>query len=235
MKEVTHNEAKTFAYGFAPFFFGLALFVGGIIAWMLFTPLLARPLAQGLGSFRVVLASYAPTLFIGFIQATILYLVVGLALGMQYANPVGTYLFMLLMVAMFMAMIQMFNALLGPAVGRVLTLAFLMVQLTSAGGIYPVRGDIPAVPVHPLDRPDDGHSHGAAIHDPGRRGLPVLGRDGHDRGADDPVPGISTLGRPPKPPVQHGPPLPAGRGLGGTRQHSRPIQNLDAQEIARRK
>ena len=138
MKQVTNNEAKTFAYGFAPFFFGLALFVGGIIAWMLFTPLQARPLAQGLGSFRTVLASYAPTLAIGFLQATILYLVVRFGLGMEYANPWGTFGFMLLMVAMFMAMIQMFNAVLGPAVGRVLTLAFLMVQLTSAGGVYPV-------------------------------------------------------------------------------------------------
>jgi putative membrane protein len=138
MKEVTHNEAKTFAYGFAPFFFGLALFVGGIIAWMLFTPLQSRPLAQGLGSFRVVLASYAPTLAVGFVQATILYLVVRFGLGMEYANPAGTFGFMLLMVAMFMAMIQMFNAVLGPAVGRVFTLAFLMVQLTSAGGVYPV-------------------------------------------------------------------------------------------------
>lgn len=138
MKEVTHNEAKTFAYGFAPFFFGLALFVGGIIAWMLFTPLQARPLAQGLGSFRTVLASYAPTLAIGFLQAAILFLVVRFGLGMEYANPWGTFGFMLLMVAMFMAMIQMFNAVLGPAVGRVLTLAFLMVQLTSAGGVYPV-------------------------------------------------------------------------------------------------
>ncbi|WP_029262694.1 MULTISPECIES: YhgE/Pip domain-containing protein [Microbacterium] len=138
MKQVTNNEAKTFAYGFAPFFFGLALFVGGIIAWMLFTPLQARPLAQGLGSFRTVLASYAPTLAVGFLQAAILYLVVRFGLGMEYANPWGTFGFMLLMVAMFMAMIQMFNAVLGPAVGRVLTLAFLMVQLTSAGGVYPV-------------------------------------------------------------------------------------------------
>ncbi len=138
MKQVTNNEAKTFAYGFAPFFFGLALFVGGIIAWMLFTPLQARPLAQGLGSFRTVLASYAPMLAIGLLQATILYLVVRFGLGMEYANPWGTFGFMLLMVAMFMAMIQMFNAVLGPAVGRVLTLAFLMVQLTSAGGVYPV-------------------------------------------------------------------------------------------------
>ncbi|PPG31287.1 YhgE/Pip domain-containing protein [Pseudoclavibacter sp. RFBB5] len=138
LKETINNEAKTFGYGFAPFFLGLALFVGGIIAWMLFTPLQARPLAQGLGSFRVILASYVPTVFVGFLQATILYLVIYFGIGLHPEHTWGTYGFLLLMVMMFMAMIQMFNAVFGPAVGRVFTLAFLMVQLTSAGGIYPV-------------------------------------------------------------------------------------------------
>lgn len=150
--EKTDHEAKTFAYGFAPFFFGLALFVGAIIAWMLFTPLLARPLAQGLGSFRTVLASYAPTLAVGFVQATILFLVCYLGLGLKPEYAIGTALFMWLMVAMFMAMIQMFNALFGPAVGRVTTLAFLMVMLTSAGGIYPVPVTSPLFQwIHPFD------------------------------------------------------------------------------------
>ena len=48
------NRADTFNTGFTPFFFGLALFVGSIIAWMLFTPLQARPIARGLDSLRVV-------------------------------------------------------------------------------------------------------------------------------------------------------------------------------------
>lgn len=138
LHENTLNEAKTFGTGFTPFFFGLALFVGSIIAWMLFTPLQSRPIAQGLNSFRVVLASYAPTFFVGFLQATILYLVVVFAIGLRPTHPWATFGFMLLMVAMFLAMIQMFNALFGPAVGRVVTLAFLMIMLTSAGGIYPV-------------------------------------------------------------------------------------------------
>ncbi|QIK64476.1 YhgE/Pip domain-containing protein [Leucobacter viscericola] len=152
LHETVNNEAKTFAYGFAPFFLGLALFVGGIIAWMLFTPVLARPLAQGLSSFRVVLASYAPTFFVGLLQATILFLVVYLAIGLHPVHVWGTFGFMVLMVAMFLAMIQMFNALLGPAVGRVLTLAFLMVQLTSAGGIYPVPTTTPLFQhINPFD------------------------------------------------------------------------------------
>lgn len=135
----TEHEAATFGTGFAPFFFSLALFVGGIIAWMLFTPIQSRPVAQGLSSLRVVLASYAPTFLVGALQAAILYLVVVFAIGMRPEYPVATFGFMLLIVAMFLAMIQMFNALFGPAVGRVVTLAFLMIQLTSAGGIYPVQ------------------------------------------------------------------------------------------------
>lgn len=138
LKETTLNESKTFGTGFAPFFFGLALFVGSIIAWMLFTPLQSRPIAQGLNSLRVVMASFAPTFFIGFLQASILYLVVVFAIGLRPQHPWATFGFMLLMVAVFLSMIQMFNALFGPAVGRVVTLAFLMVMLTSAGGIYPV-------------------------------------------------------------------------------------------------
>ncbi|MEP9413393.1 YhgE/Pip domain-containing protein [Gordonia sp. VNQ95] len=138
LKEVTLNEAKTFGTGFTPFFFGLALFVGSIIVWMLFKPLQPRPIAQGLNSFRVVLASYAPAFFVGFLQASILYLVVVFAIGLRPTHPIATFGFMLLMVAMFQAMIQMFNAVFDVAVGRVVTLAFLMIMLTSAGGIYPV-------------------------------------------------------------------------------------------------
>ncbi len=138
LKERYDNRAPTFGTGFAPFFFGLALFVGSIIAWMLFTPLQARPVAHGLHPFRVILASYAPTFAVGILQAAILYLVTVFAIGMRPAHPWATFLFMVLMSAAFLAMIQAFNALLGPSVGRVVTLAFLMVMLTSAGGIYPV-------------------------------------------------------------------------------------------------
>lgn len=133
------QEAPTFGTGFSPFFMSLSLFVGGIITWMLLTPLQSRPIAAGLGSFRVVLASYTPALAVGFLQALILYLVVHLAVGLKPVYALGTFLFLLLVSATFLAMIQAFNAIFGEAVGRVVTLAFLMLQLVSAGGIYPVE------------------------------------------------------------------------------------------------
>jgi putative membrane protein len=60
--------------------------------------------------------------------------------------------FMLLVSAAFLALIQMFNSVLGVAVGRVMSLAFLMVQIVASGGIYPVETTAkPAQILHPYD------------------------------------------------------------------------------------
>src|ERR1700755_1072056 len=49
-------------------------------------------------------------------------------------------------------MVQAFNAVFGVAVGRVVTLAFLMFQLVSSGGIYPVETTAkPFQLIHPFD------------------------------------------------------------------------------------
>jgi putative membrane protein len=47
--------------------------------------------------------------------------------------------FMILISGAFVAATQAINALVGPAVGRVLIMALLMLQLVSAGGMYPVE------------------------------------------------------------------------------------------------
>jgi putative membrane protein len=58
----------------------------------------------------------------------------------------------MLIAATYLAMIQAFNAVFGTAVGRVVTLAFLMLQLVSAGGIYPVPTTAkPFQYIHPFD------------------------------------------------------------------------------------
>ncbi|MFT4086341.1 MAG: YhgE/Pip domain-containing protein [Gordonia sp. (in: high G+C Gram-positive bacteria)] len=152
LDEVHEHQAETFGDGFAPFFISLALFIGGMLAWMIFTPIQPRPVAQGLHPLRVVLASYIPTFFVGVLQATILYVVVVFALGLNVVYPFAAYGFLLLVIAMFLAMVQMFNAVLGAGVGRVTTLAFLMIMLTSAGGIYPVETTAkPFQWIHPFD------------------------------------------------------------------------------------
>jgi len=139
LDNVTHNPAPTFGTGFAPFFMGLAVFIGALLIWMVLKPLQSRPIINGLGAFRVVLASYWPGLLIGLCQVLVMYPVVHFGVGLNPRYPLYTAGFLLLVIAMYLALIQAFNAVFGVAVGRVVTLAFLMVQLVSAGGIYPVE------------------------------------------------------------------------------------------------
>lgn len=148
----THNPAATFGTGFAPFFLPLALFIGALIIWMLLTPLQARPVVNGLGALRVVLASYWPALLIVACQVAVMYVVVHFGVGLQAKYPLATVAFLVLVGAAFLALIQAFNALFGVSVGRVVTLAFLMLQLVSAGGIYPVETTAkPFQILHPVD------------------------------------------------------------------------------------
>lgn len=137
--QVVENPAATFGTGFAPFFLPLALFIGALIIWMLLTPLQSRPIVNGLGALRVVLASYWPALLIAVCQVLVMYVVVHFGVGLKATHALGTVAFLMLVAAAFVAIIQAFNALFGVAVGRVVTLAFLMFQLVSAGGIYPVE------------------------------------------------------------------------------------------------
>ncbi|MGV0741375.1 YhgE/Pip family protein [Mycolicibacterium sp. XJ870] len=138
--ETAHeNAAPNFGTGMAPFFITLALFFGALVLWMVLRPLQNRPIAAEVPAIRVVLASYLPAAVIGIFQAIILYCVVRFALGMQVTHPVAMLAFMMLISCAFIAATQAVNALLGPAVGRVLIMALLMLQLVSAGGMYPVE------------------------------------------------------------------------------------------------
>ncbi|MGV9800123.1 YhgE/Pip family protein [Mycobacterium sp. NPDC003449] len=148
----THNQAATFGTGFAPFFLPLALFIGALIIWMLLTPLQSRPVVNGLGAIRVALASYWPALLIVVCQVAVMYLVVHFGVGLQAKYPLATVAFLVLVGSTFLALIQAFNAVFGVSVGRVVTLAFLMLQLVSAGGIYPVETTAkPFQILHPVD------------------------------------------------------------------------------------
>lgn len=138
--EATHeNAAPNFGTGMAPFFLTLALFFGALVLWMVLRPLQNRAIAAEVLAIRVVLASYLPAAVIGVFQAAILYCVVRFALGMHAAHPVAMLVFMVLISCAFVAATQAINALVGPAVGRVLIMALLMLQLVSAGGMYPVE------------------------------------------------------------------------------------------------
>ncbi|EGD54906.1 YhgE/Pip domain-containing protein [Gordonia neofelifaecis] len=152
LSSFTENRAPTFGTGFAPFFLPLAMFIGTIIIWMMLKPLQSRPVIGGLGGLRSVLASYWPAVLIAVAQVVVMFAVAHFAVGLDAVHPLGMLGFMLLVSGAFLALIQMFNAVLGVAVGRVVSLAFLMVQIVASGGIYPVETTAtPAQWFHPYD------------------------------------------------------------------------------------
>ncbi|WP_105968501.1 YhgE/Pip family protein [Streptomyces geranii] len=132
------HKAPNYGTGFAPYFIPLSLWVGAMVAYMLIPPLNRRALAAGSPAWRITLAGWLPVAALGVLQTAALMSVLHWAIGLEMARAAGTVGFLFLVTACFAAIVQWLNARFGAA-GRILVLAFLMLQLTSAGGTYPVQ------------------------------------------------------------------------------------------------
>ncbi|MFF3175258.1 YhgE/Pip family protein [Streptomyces sp. NPDC057900] len=132
------HAAPNYGTGFAPYFIPLSLWVGAMVAYMLIQPLNRRALAAGAPAWRIALAGWLPVAAIGLLQVAALMSVLHWGLGLQMVRAAGTVGFLALVTCCFAAIVQWLNARFGAA-GRILVLAVLMLQLTSAGGTYPVQ------------------------------------------------------------------------------------------------
>ncbi|MEU6774432.1 YhgE/Pip domain-containing protein [Streptomyces sp. NPDC046759] len=132
------HRAPNYGTGFAPYFIPLSLWVGAMVAYMLIPPLNRRALAAGSPAWRIALAGWLPVVAVGVLQVAALMAVLHWAIGLQMLRAAGTIGFLFLVTACFAAIVQWLNARFGAA-GRILVLALLMLQLTSAGGTYPVQ------------------------------------------------------------------------------------------------
>ncbi|MFR9791658.1 YhgE/Pip family protein [Streptomyces sp. MB22_4] len=132
------HRAPNYGTGFAPYFIPLSLWVGAMVAYMLIAPLNRRALAAGSSAWRIALAGWLPVVAVGVLQVGALMAVLHWAIGLQMLRAAGTIGFLFLVTACFAAIVQWLNARFGAA-GRILVLALLMLQLTSAGGTYPVQ------------------------------------------------------------------------------------------------
>jgi putative membrane protein len=132
------HKAPNYGTGFAPYFIPLSLWVGAMVAYMLIQPLNRRALAVGASAWRIALAGWLPVAALGVLQTVALMSVLHWAIGLEMVRAAGTVGFLCLVTACFAALVQWLNARFGAA-GRILVLALLMLQLTSAGGTYPVQ------------------------------------------------------------------------------------------------
>lgn len=132
------HQAKSQGEGFAPYFVGIALYVGAMVMWMLLRPINNRNLNAGGPAWKVVLQSWRPGILIGMAQSVTLLSVLVVGLGLSPLNVGATFGFGLLVSVAFVSLLQAINVWFGSSVGRLLTLVLLTFQLTSAGGTYPV-------------------------------------------------------------------------------------------------
>jgi len=132
------HKAPNYGTGFAPYFIPLSLWVGAMVAYMLIPPMNRRALSTGAPAWRIALAGWLPVVAVGVLQTVSLMAVLHWAIGLQMTRAAGTIGFLFLVTACFGAIVQWLNARFGAA-GRILVLALLMLQLTSAGGTYPVQ------------------------------------------------------------------------------------------------
>lgn len=136
--ERTHAHAvDAYGEGMAPYFIPLALWVGGIVTYTVLRAVSPRALASTAASWRVSAAGYAQGALFAVLQALVLLGVLVFGVGLTTPHPVGLVAFTVLTALVFTAIHQALVALLG-GVGRLVALVLLMLQLTSAGGTYPV-------------------------------------------------------------------------------------------------
>ncbi|WP_205328382.1 YhgE/Pip domain-containing protein [Glycomyces sp. YM15] len=132
------NAAGTYGRGLAPFFIAIALWVFGLMGYLVLRTVNSRALAGPLRSVPIAIGGWLPGAFLGILSALVLYLAVELGLGLDPKDALDTVGLSILVVLTFTAMAHLFKLAFGTA-GSLLLVVLLMLQLTSAGGLYPVE------------------------------------------------------------------------------------------------
>ncbi|BBE21775.1 hypothetical protein MN0502_06580 [Arthrobacter sp. MN05-02] len=164
------NAVDAYGEGMAPYFIPLALWVGGIVTYTVLRAVSPRALASTAASWRISAAGYLQGALFAVLQALVLLGILVAGVGLTSPHPVALVAFTILTALVFTAIHQALVALLG-GVGRLVALVLLMLQLTSAGGTYPVM-TAPGFfqflsPLLPMTHAVEGLRHLIAGGDPG--------------------------------------------------------------------
>ncbi|PPH61523.1 hypothetical protein C5C45_15815, partial [Rathayibacter rathayi] len=132
------NRVPSYGYGLAPYFMALALWVGALAFSLMSAPLSARLLAARRPAWVEALRSYLPGALMAVAQGALAALVIRFGVGVEASNLPGLIGIAVLTSLTFVAINQALIALLD-APGRFLALLMIVLQLSSAGGTYPVE------------------------------------------------------------------------------------------------
>ncbi len=112
---------------------------------MVCAPFSRRAVDSGVHPVRALLNTLLPAFFVGFVQAVLLWFVQVVAIGVHPAHPVAMFGVLWFVCWVFISVILALNLLLGPAPGRLATMALMSLQLVASNGLYPPEVQPPFV------------------------------------------------------------------------------------------
>ena len=130
------NAVENYGTGFAPYFMSMGLLVGALVITVIFN--VTHPSIQPTSARAWYWSKTSVLLVLGFFQAIIIVTIVKLLLGLQTENLFAVYLMALVASYTFIALVQMLVSIFND-VGRYIMLVFMVMQLTSSAGTFPLE------------------------------------------------------------------------------------------------
>lgn len=138
LKEQRLHEVPGYGWGLAPYFMSLALWVGAMGYFLMRPALNLRLIARSGSTLRAVLGSMTPVFAMAFVQSTLMVTFVRFIIEIDMAHTAGVYALSFFVSLAFFLINQMLIAAFGPP-GRFFALVLVVLQLSAAGGTYPIE------------------------------------------------------------------------------------------------
>lgn len=136
VQDVSQAEARSYGDGLAPFFLSLATWIGAYVLFIVLRTRISGRDGERVHGWRAALAGWLPAALMGAAQASLVVLVVAFGVGIDPVNLVATWLFLVLLAVVFVAIVHAFTLALGQP-GQFLALVLMVLQLVTAGGTFP--------------------------------------------------------------------------------------------------
>ena len=137
VQDTRWNPVAFLGDGLAPYFLPIALYVGAMFLLLLIPALNPRILNLG-KPIKAALQSYAPLVFYGAIGTIVMLTGVIALVGVRASAFLPLLVISLVTMACFIAIVQFLKAALG-AVGGYAAVVLLVLQMTSAAGVFPIE------------------------------------------------------------------------------------------------
>ena len=132
------HEVPGYGWGLAPYFMGLALWVGAMGYFLMQPAINVRRIMVTDSRLRAVLISITPAFLMAFVQSALMVTFVRFIVDIDMAQTAGVYALSFFASLTFFILNQMLIAVFD-APGRFFALVLIVLQLSAAGGTYPIE------------------------------------------------------------------------------------------------